>query len=441
MTDERKYLIFKISWFLLLLGIICDVAIYENISFFIFTLNIQTSSLVLIAYILVFFLIVPLKKINQLLTEKFDRNNILVLSSLLLTAFISSYLSDMRNFAIGTTIFRYALFFLCFICTLVYSYYFKNASRYIFKSFIVFNFFIILSSFADFYFPDFNRLLVTYFGHMEAKHSSLKINGINYIRPSGFVTDTNLTAFTLIFSCLLLLINLKQFRKKYLIYIFYLCAGYSFGMLASRSALIAVVASSILFFIFRYAERKEILIFFLLFFLVQLLTPQTQARLNQIFNKAYIEEEMGMGRLVIWKADILAFETSPVIGIGSGVFFKKSNTFLAQADKIPLSEFLKKYEIDVNTPNKGGINPHCIFLVMLCEYGVIGLIIFIVLLVQFTKGLVSRKLYISLIFLGSLLFVSSLSNYAPYYKYYMLICIIFYILSKNNMLINDRSGS
>lgn len=420
-------------------GIICDVSLFENIPFFIFKVNLQTSSIVSILYILTFFVTVPISEIKKNI-EDFDRKNFLILSVLLVVAFVSSYFSDLRSFAVGTTIFRYTLFIICFICTVVYCNYFKDAVKFILKSYIYFNVLIIISSFIDFYVPAFNMTLIKYFGHMEYYHSSLKINGVNYIRPSGFITDTNLTAFTLTLSCLLLLLNRRLFNK-YFIYSFYVLAGYSFGMLASRSALVAVLISAILFWIFRYAERKQVIIFLLLFFLVQLFTPQTQARIGQLFNKSYMEEEIGIGRPLIWKAAVIAFKTKPVIGIGSGVFFKESDFFISEAKDIPVNVSKERNPFGPDYKQEGGINPHSIFLVMLTEYGIIGLSIFLLLLIFYSRQLIIKKQYISIIIFAGLLFVSALSNYAPYYKYYLIICIIIYVLSKNNMLIESKTSS
>jgi|GEM_PF-2719061 len=435
-TENTKYLIFRLSWALLMLGIICDISLLENIHLAIFNVNIQTSSIVSILYILTFFLTVPLNGIKKQI-NRFDNKIFLILTALLLAAFISSYLSDLRGFAVSTTIFRYTLFLICFICTVIYCDYFKDASKFILKSFVYFNFLVIISSFVDFYVPAFNSILIKYFGHMQGYHSSLKINGVEYIRPSGFVTDTNLTAFTLTLSCLFLLLNRKLFNK-YFIYSFYILAGFSFGMLASRSALAAVFITAILFWIFRFADRKQVIIFLLLFFLVQLFTPQTQARIGQLFNKSYIEEEMGVGRPLIWRAAIIAFKTKPIIGIGSGVFFKESDYFLSEAKGEPINVPPERNPFGPDYKQEGGINPHSIFLVMLTEYGIIGLLIFLMLLLLYSRQLIINNQYISLIIFAGLLFVSALSNYAPYYKYYLIICIIIYVLSKNNMLIKDK---
>ena len=432
-SDNKKYKFFCASWVLLMLGIICDISITENIRISFVKVNLQTSSIVLIIYLFIFFTIIPLKEIISGLADRANFIYFFIGVLLLLIAFISSSLSDMRSFALSTTFFRYTLFLLCFFCTVIYCRHFENAGMFIFKSFIYFNVLIILSSFADFYFPSVNRVFIKYFGHMEGRHSNFKINGVEYIRPSGLVTDTNLTAFTIVFSGLLILLNPKEFKNKYFIYAFYLAGGFSFGMLASRSALIAVVFSVVLFGIFKFVKRKDVLVFLLLFFLVQLLTPQTQARINQIFNKTYIEEEIGIGRPIIWKAAINAFKSKPIIGIGSGVFFKESYIFLNQLISSYSQEYRDQYHLILQAPDSGGVNPHSIFLVMLAEYGLIGLAAFLVLMFILIGNLLKNRLYISLIIFASLLFVSSLSNYAPYYKYYLMLCIIFYILSKNNM--------
>lgn len=432
-TYNTKYKLFCASWAFLMLGIICDISLYENIHLFMFKLNLQTSSIVLITYIITFFLIIPFKEIKNCASDRSNYKYFIICFILLAVAFISSSLSDMPVFSITTTFFKYTLFFTAFISTVVYCRYFESAPAFILRSFIYFNVLIILSSFADFYFPEVNRVFIKYFGHMEGRHSNFKYNGVVYIRPSGFITDTNLTAFTLTLSCTLMLLNLKNFKNKFFIYAFYLTAGFSFGMLASRSALIAVIFSSVIFWIFKIVRRKEVVVFLLLFFLVQFFTPQTQARLHQIFNNEYMEEELGVGRPVIWNAAILAFKTKPVIGIGSGVFFKESYIFLNELINSYSQEYRDKYHLITQSPQGDGVNPHSIFLVMLAEYGITGLIIFLVLVFILFKDLFKKRYYNSVIIFAALLFVSTLSNYAPYYKYYMMLCIIFYVLSKSNM--------
>lgn len=434
-SDSLKEKLFKISWFILLLGIICDLGLYQKLSIAFFTLNVQASSIGLILYLLVFIIIVPLKDIGESFRNKFDRNIILILSLLLIVTLISSALSAMPKYSIGKTIFTYSLFYLCFIFTLVYTRTITNSVQFILKSLVYFNLFIILSSFPDFYFPDFNKVLVDYFGHMEGKHSFLVLDGIKYNRPSGFVTDSNLTAYTISLTCIILLLNKDLFKSRYIHYIFFSLGGFITGMLASRSAEIVMLFSCVVFFIFKYADRKRVIISVVIFFCVQLLTPQTQARIRMFFSEHEIKKEIRDGRLVIWSAALIAHKTSPVIGIGSYAFFKQSEVFLALAKNENPPGNIDPSKLDDSYTQVGGVNPHSIFLTMLTEHGYIGLIIFCIFLIYFFREIILKKKIIALTVSSGLLFVSSLSNYAPYYKYYLLLCIILYVTCNNNFRI------
>jgi oligosaccharide repeat unit polymerase len=210
-------------------------------------------------------------------------------------------------------------------------------------------------------------------------------------------------------------------------------SGYIFGMVASRSALIVVLCISLVIYIYRYTDRKKLIVFLALFLLVQLLTPQTQVRIGQFFNRTYIEEEVSGGRPLIWKAAFLAFKTSPVIGIGSCVFFEESTGFI--------NTVLQNQKEEDSNPMRAiyylrldHTNPHSIFFTMLTEYGIIGLMIFVIFLIVQYRNLIRKRMILSISFISGLLFVSMLSNYAPYYRAYHLICILVFALSEKNML-------
>ena len=149
---------------------------------------------------------------------------------------------------------------------------------------------------------------------------------------------------------------------------------------------------------------------------------------------------MTTGRPLIWRAAFIAFETSPVIGIGSAVFFLESRDYLTFAGeaisgkKGPAINSDDYWKLDRT-------NPHSIFFTMLAEYGLVGLFIFLCLLVVQYKFMIKNKMFVSLMFISGLLFVSLLSNYAPYYRFYMLICTTLYILSKQDMLVIKKENS
>jgi len=431
-SEEIKYNIFKISWVLLMLGTTCDFMLANSIKIVSFDINLTLSTVSVVQYILIFFIVFPLKEINRLIEDKYNKINILIISLMLILAYISSYFSLMQKFAIVTTISKFTLYFFAFIITLIYSKYFAQSGKFILKSFIFLNFFIILSSIADYFFYDFNRLLVGYFGHVETKHSMLRINGIPYLRPSGFVTDTNLTAFSIAFSSYLLLLNNKRFNK-YFKYLFYMLAGYSFGMLASRSALLLILFLVILSFILKLIPKKHIIVFSLIFFIIQSLTPQTQARFFIFSKKPKKVEEIETGRPIIWKADMLAIRLKPLLGLGSGIFFKQSDIFISKVlNKIDDAAYYAELNNQMHEPEEG-VNPHNIFLSMFIEYGIPGLLLFTFLIIYNFRYIFKKRNMNSLIVFIGILFISCVSNYAPYYKYFLLLCIVYYINAPNNL--------
>ena len=115
-----------------------------------------------------------------------------------------------------------------------------------------------------------------------------------------------------------------------------------------------------------------------------------------------------------------------MIGIGTGVFFAESIDYLKEVwDESSHGDFWS-YE-------RYRLNPHNIFLSMLSEEGIIGFIIFVILIIYYLRLLAQQKKYIALTIMIALLIVSSLSNYAPYYKYYMVLCIALYVCAKQEM--------
>ena len=102
-------------------------------------------------------------------------------------------------------------------------------------------------------------------------------------------------------------------------------------------------------------------------------------------------------------------------------------------------EILNNFDYSNLNIEEYDVNPHSIFLAILSEYGIIGFVIFLVFLIFIFHHLIRNKLWTSILFVSGLLFVSSVSGYVPYYKYYLLICIVFFILLDKNMLINNIS--
>jgi len=272
----------------------------------------------------------------------------------------------------------------------------------------------------------------------------MKIGSETFMRPMGFITDANLTAFFVAFSMLLMLVNNELFKSKILRIFYYFISSYVFGMLASRGALLIVIFSVTVFFIAKLVTKKELYLFLLLFIIGQVITPQTQARIEQLFNpKARIEqlfnpktinEEFEVGRPVIWKASFELFKLNPLFGAGPGNFFEVSDIYIRKILE-------NKKDLNITNPEASNYhkidkyNPHNIFLVMATETGIIGLIIFLMLLIVIFNYYRKSGYLLSIIFLINILIVSFVSNYAPYYKIYLIICIVFFVLSMDNMKI------
>lgn len=434
---NKKYLLFRATWILLILSIMCDIQIIDSLQILYFNLKILSSSLGLLLYLFVFFLIVPVKEIFSTL-RKYDKNKILFLLALFLSAcFISGIFSQYRVFVISTLIFRYFLFLIALIVTIVYVKMFERADKFLVKSFIIINLFLVFTSILDFYFPPVNRFLMTYLGHMKLEDSALRIGTAKYLRPAGVLTETNLTAFSIAFANILLLLNMDNYRKKYIGYGYFIISGYIFGMLGSRSALIFLIFILVFFILKKIVRWQDIVIFAALFFLAQLLTPQTHARINQIFDEKYVAEEEKTGRLTIWYASYEAFKTSPIIGIGTDVFFRESpkylNIVVYKISNLDQGEIL-------SIKNKPNSNSHSLIISVLTENGILGLSILILIFYYLFKIYIKNKYKISLLLFTGLLFVSILSGYAPYYKYYLFLCIFFYVLADRESFEYNKKG-
>jgi len=424
---ETKYLIFKISFFLLCLGTLADTMLITDVNMGLFWVNLETPKIALIIYI-VSFLIVSDFKFSKIFSD-FDRKFTLLVFLILISGLISVYFSDERK-ASFKILLNYLSYFVCFLISLYYSNYFKEARNFIVKTFLAVNFILILSCLADYYLPSFNQFLINNFGHAELKHSFFEANGIKYLRPSGFLSETNLTGLSIALSLLILIINYSNIRNKILLYGYVLFSGYTFGMLGSRSTSIMILICSVLFLIFKKVDYKTVLKILLVFFLVQVFTPQTRIRLVQMFDKERIEEEAAIGRFMIWKGAVKAFEEHPVTGLGPGIFFFKSLYYIDKT--VTDRESFDRME-------KNMANPHNILLAFASEQGVIGILLFIALLIFVFFNLIKKKKYFSLsIFLG-IMFASGLSSYAPYFKYYLILCIIVYTLSQSEFYL-EKTG-
>jgi len=431
---NTAYRIFQLAWTYFLITNIADFRLNRNLDLIPF---IHVSEIPLIRFLpfLIFALfLIPFREIFKLFKEKKILYVFVPIILLLCTGYISSYLSQFPNVGFGVCN-RISYYFVILIFAMAGASYFENARNFIAKSFIYSNVLVIAGSILDFYVPHFHDLLVNHFDRPQTFNSVVKLGGAVIMRPMGFLTDSNLTAFSLAFALILLLFNFKHFNKIFR-YSFYALSSFCIGMLASRASLVICLISFGVFYFAKLAEKKELYIFLSAFVIFQLITPQTYYRFYTLFDKKQNRMEFSTGRFLLWETAFTVFRENPIIGAGPGVFFELSEAYIKR-------ETVGVPDINTSRPNETDYfkidkkNPHNIFLVMLSETGLTGFAIFLTLLVLLAISFIKRKKFISLLFLINIIIISSVSNFAPYYKFYLVMCIVFLIVSESNMKIES----
>jgi hypothetical protein len=437
LSENNKLRILKISWSILLFGVICDFNIVKEIQFLAFKLNLQSSTISVILYFICFLAIVDLKTIKINFFNRKEKD-ILIFSSLILAvAIISSILSTEKIYALNITLFRLVLYYICLLITIFQTNQFPKSISFLIKSIIVAAGLNSIAAILDFFVPSFNLFLVNNFQHLSLNAQYFYLNDIKVIRPSGFISDPNLSGYFTGLAALILFINNKKIKSKFIKYLYYITSGFAFGLIASKSAYIVIILSVIAIFFIKKSNWKPTLIFVILFYLLPLISPYNIINLRSTTEKSNIKYEISMGRGLIWKASLKCLESSPVIGIGTGVFFKTSRKVMA--DVLEKDDPEIKQEFIENLKKQDGINPHNLFIAVAVEYGIIGLIILVSFIIKTITGLIRSKYYISLIIFGGLISVSVISNYAPYFKLYFIICIFLYsAFKRDTMIINDE---
>lgn len=436
LKKDTAYKLFMVAWVYFLLITIIDFH-YPLGKNYIPIINFsKIQNFKYIPFVVVALLILPLSAykthINRRLTQIF-----FILLILLIAGFVSASLSENPRvgFAFMT---RFTIYSLILLYLTIALNYFHDLSEFLVKSFVYINAVIIAASILDFYVPAFHQLLVDYFGRPLVKHSFIKYNNEILMRPMGFITESNLAALSITLASLLMLLNNKKFNKYFRIS-FYVLGSFALGMLVSRSSLIFCIIILIYFFFSKAVTRKELYIYAAIYIIVQLITPQTQSRIMQFFDKKQMQEEVSVGRPLIWEADFNAFRTNPVFGVGPDCFFHSSQDYLRQ---VLIS---KKINIDnPSAPNYfevNSVNPHSLILAVLTEGGIIGFIIFVILILLIFLYYLKKKLYTSMVFFINLLIAAAVSSYAPYYTYFLLISVIFFVISLNNMCIKDKNSN
>lgn len=423
---ETAYKIFKVAWIYLLVINIMDFNFSSGTDLISFIHFAQSQNLKYLPFFILAVIIIPFRDYKQLTVSKEILAILTVLFLLICTGFISAFLSDNTGTAIAFMK-RFSICFLILAYLVFVNNYFEGLNEFLIKSFVYINLIIIAGSILDFCVPSFHQILIEYFGRPLVKHSYVDFNGEIVMRPMGFITESNLAALSTAFASLLVLINRNKFNIYFRI-IYYLLGSFVLGMLVSRSAFIFIVLILAYLFFFQKNLRKELYMYLLIFLLIPLLTLQTQSKIFQVSYPEKISEELSVGRPMIWQASLAAFKTNPIIGIGPDCFFRTSRHYL-----IPI---LSTKE-DVNIENPGSenyfeinnVNPHGLFIALLTEAGILGLAIFCFACLLLFKYYYKNKLYISFVFLIGWLVISAISSYAPYYTYYLILCIIFFMAS------------
>jgi len=129
----------------------------------------------------------------------------------------------------------------------------------------------------------------------------------------------------------------------------------------------------------------------------------------------YLKKGSADGRLVTWTATLLSWKHYPLFGVGTGGFAHSCSEGIAEMYKNQIIPFL----LDSAGVAENSFN---IFLKILVEQGVVGLILFVALLVVFLKGLF---LYSRTLFYGILvLLIFSLFSYPLELLPYRIIAVI-----------------
>jgi O-antigen ligase len=432
LRKDIAYKLFQFAWVYFLLITIIDFH-YPLGKNYIPIINFsKIQNFKYIPFVVIALLILPLSayktQINHRLFKIF-----LVIAILIISGFVSASLSENPRVGFAFMI-RFTIYFLILLYLIFALKYFAGLNEFLIKSFVYVNLFIVIACIMDFYVPAFHQLLIEYFGRPLIKHSFMKYNGEILMRPMGFITEANLAALSISLASLIILLNNKKFNAYFRI-IFYVLSSFTLGMLVSRSSLIFSIIILVYLFFSKKIVRKELYAYVSIFIVLQILTPQTQSRILQFFDKKQMEEEVSVGRPLIWQADINAFKEKPFFGVGPDCFFHSSQDYLR--------EVLISKNININNPSApnyfeiNNVNPHSLILAVLTESGIIGFIIFTILILLIFLYYLREKLYTSMVFFANLLIAAALSSYAPYYTFFLLITVIFFIISLNNMCIEN----
>lgn len=243
-----------------------------------------------------------------------------------------------------------------------------------------------------------------------------------FYRMGGLLPDPNFLGLYLtpIYGLLLFkILNSKKIRM-YLIIIISIILICIF-LTWSRSAFLGLaILSLMLIYRFNKIGKKKIIyiiIFLLIIYIstffvdyIEIIEKMSGMDLKTIFQKRFVDDNGGSGRLVIWNNGIAIFKINPIFGIGA-LNFRYYNMLLF---------------------NEGHFM-HNTFLEILCENGIIGMSIFIIFIILFIKNKTYNKysILIKCIIIAMLIQAFFLTA---------LLTDIFYIMFVFYKILNRREG-
>jgi O-antigen ligase len=221
-------------------------------------------------------------------------------------------------------------------------------------------------------------------------------NFINYNRPGSSLSNRTFAAEYLacVYPFLLWYYYISIRNNKRLFLIIYsilliIFSSYIF-LLRTRAAYISIAISIFIFSIMLFIYRKDkiksnsayvfllvIIIFFSFFIAEQSFFNKDPKRTNLNENISSIfNADKNIVRLNYWKTSLNMFSEKPIVGIGTGMWFGKYPEFLG------LENHLNSLAVnDENVYYNSDLNPHNIYLEILSENGVIGLLAFFLIII------------------------------------------------------------
>ena len=185
----------------------------------------------------------------------------------------------------------------------------------------------------------------------------------NIRRATGVFSNVNDTGTLLLISLLFLISYFEYIDKKhkYLILLPGLLNILALLVTFSRGAFIGFIAG---FAVYNLRSKKHILIFIMVFLLLFTFIYSTPKLKNRFINSLTIKDNMD--RINIYMSSLKMIKTHPIKGVGPGNF----------------AEVYPSYRWEEKSNNKNKAFAHNIFLNMAVETGIIGFILFSILIIM-----------------------------------------------------------